>query len=237
MHIFRLDPQKFGAFKRKTTLKSLVLFPAYIVIAYIIQQNSPQKESDSNLLYYLTGTLFITGAISLYNTRKQLGKMEALYRLKLNETHIILQQFRFNEIQILKTEIAGIYALPKGGFKLTAREVQKSLTIHPCIEREDELKTLLEGFAPIQPLPANQKQKALFQYAMAILVVLGMMAAFFIENPWIAVPGGLLAAGYMVYAFLLIRKSKMIGNEIKQKSWWLILPLMALLAAVYAKLF
>lgn len=236
MEIFKLDPEKFKLFKRKVALRSLILFPVYIIIAFIINYNSGKSGGDNNLLLYLVIILVLTGIFSVYSNLKRLGKYEAVYRLKMDNDKIIVQQFRFNDIQLLKEEITGIYANPNGGFRITSNDPQKTINIHPAVEREAELSALLGQFTPVKPLNQDKK-KAFLQYSLVVLVLFGMIAAFSINNPWIAVPGGLLSAGYLVYAFILIQRSKVIGNDLKQKSWWFILPFLALVAAVYAKLF
>lgn len=235
MNIFRLDPQKFSAFKRKTTLRSLIIFPVYGLIALIIHFGSEQQASNANMWIYLVFTFLLMGIFTVYSSRNQLKKFEALFRLRVDEDRIILQQFKLNDVQIAKEEISGIYAHTNGSFKITTNDPQKSINIHPCIEKEEELKILLENFAPIQPFQ-QKKYKIFVQYAMVVLVLAGMIAAFSFDNPWVAVPGGLIAAGYLVYAFVQIQKSNMVSKDIKQKSWWFILPFLALLFAVYSKL-
>jgi hypothetical protein len=235
MTIFKLDPEKYKAFKRKTFLRTIMLFPVYIIIAIAINISSGNDAGDSNILFYLILFLILSGVFSVYSNNKQLNKFEALYRLKIDNDKIIFHQFKFNDVQIGKDEITGIYALPNGSFRITTTDSKMTINTHPSIENAAELKTLLSHFSPIEPLK-DFKKKVYLQYLMVVLVLLGMIAAFSINNPWIAVSGGLLSAGYLLYAFIIIQRNPVIGKDLKQKTWWFILPFLALLFAVFSKL-
>ena len=61
MTIFKLDPEKHKVFKRKAFLRTIMLFPVYIIIAIAINISSGTDAGDSNILFYLILFLILSG--------------------------------------------------------------------------------------------------------------------------------------------------------------------------------
>jgi hypothetical protein len=234
MRTFKYDPKRFAEL-RKTMLTGSI---PIIVIAlaaglYMGLRNAHSETSSVNvLLIAVPVSVFlalIAGGIGLARGVKRQRVLYESYRLTIDESGIIREQFNTPTIRIMKSDITLIAKNANRSFTIKGRNNREVIGIAGQVEDYEELEQILRQ---IKPFGGPAQKPLLEKYGrFAGIVTIILFAAVFLSNDkTIVTLSGILLIGLLGWSFTEVLRSKHIDARTKRGMYFVIFPIFAVLS-------
>lgn len=218
--------------KRSTFLLPLISIVA--VMAILISTLSSEK-TDVNLFPIIIPAVQIFIGFSYYRSFKKQKRLLMSYTVTLSDNEIIREQLNTPPLTINFMEIKEIVKSEKGNFTIKGVSRQDVIYIPYLIDDPIELEKCLATFGPIT---VHTKDPFYRKYRIWLsIAVLGLIVSIYTVNNKIIVGiCGTLVSGLMAWGFYERITSKNLPQNIKRRSWILLLVIASIIYTVYIKL-
>lgn len=223
MTTFSLRPEGFAYARMQILRNSIFLF--LVTLATTLIWNFPVlfggKKADVATFLPI---LFLV-ALFFYIFIKTVSRQKVLwnsYRLTFRDDALVREQQGYPTLVLPRQDITAIEQTSRGDLVVKTGNKDLFIVIPAVIDYRDEVLQLLSRDGVIQQ--PQHKPSFAARYRWLVIVASGgsMIAFFAVNEPWIVVPLGLLIAGFMIYTFMVVRRSVQVGNRTKRNQVYLL---------------
>jgi hypothetical protein len=177
--------------------------------------------------------LIVTG-ISIFTALKRQKKILDSAEIIIEENFITKKQFNTTDSRIGRTDIKTISEDSLGNIIISPDSLQKSIIIPKTVERRDELKEDLNGFKEIEPFKHTSKSK--LSLALNAITIVAFIISYASETKEIVIVTGSIAVIGLIWNLRTIQTSSQVDKRTKRISWFIILPLLSIVAKIFSYL-
>jgi hypothetical protein len=236
MRTFKYDPARFSELRKIILKGSIPVMLAAIAVGFYVgfsirqSQNSsvnvlPVAIPISVLLALLAGRIGLTRAV-----KRQRVLFES-YRVTIDESAIIREQFNTPTIRIMKSDITLIAKNANKSLTIKGRNNREVIGIGAQIEDYDELEKILRQIKPF----SDPSQKALlekYRSLLGIVTIILFAAVFLSQDKLMVTLCGILLLGLLGWSFIEVLRSTHFDARTKRSVYIMILPVFAIVAKI-----
>jgi hypothetical protein len=235
MRTYKVKQNGFDELKKKITSRVLPLFGT--MFAFVIFFNYPKNNGSSELILSLFTIVLVVG-IMIYAWFRGMKKQKELFEsfeLTIDNDAIVRERKNTPAIRVERSGIKEILKTQNGSIIIKAGRKVDFIWIPAQMENMAELEQVLNSFVAIK----LQSEKTLldkYGTALPFLSLLLMAIVYSAKNKYVVLTAGGCLIAFLTWSVIILQTSKNIDSRLKRSSYWSILVIAALIAAMIAKL-
>lgn len=233
-HEFTIHPEGMKQLQKKTIIRLTILFAFIMGLILFLNAPSETEEQQVNTLPYLAVLFLGITGFSIYNGLQRQKRMLSSYKLTITDDAITREMANVPTITIPKAEVTDII---KNDSAYTIIGTSKINAIGIPAQVNDAA-TLEELLMHVRPLTVKSSRQWLNKYAWYVMLpAMGVMfLAFRSTNETISLLGGAAIVVVLTYSLIVIQRSKNVDTRTKRMSWFVLIPLLSILAGLILRL-
>lgn len=237
MHQFTPRPDSFGEIRKKIIIMMLIIFGGIVFIVLFVPSFISDTVSSDQPTTWPYVLILSSGAMgySLFIGLKRQKKNFESYVLKITDVAVVREAIHVPVITIPKAAVREIIKNANGSFTIIGESRINAIGVPAQIENPDVLERLLNEIKPVQVRASRTWLERLF-IPLSFSGVALMMITFLASNKIIVLSSGLACVVFLTYSMIVTQRSKNVDTKTKRGSLIVILPLLAVIAAMIMKL-
>lgn len=237
MHQFTPRPDSFKEIRKKIIVMMLIILSGIVFIVLVVPVILSDKNSSDDPTTWPYVLVLLTGVMgfSVFNALKRQKANFESYVLKITDEALVREAINVPTITLPKTEVREIIKNANGSFTIVGERRINAIGVPPQIDNPEKLEQLLNEIKTV-----NVKASRSWLERLLIPISLSgaalMMTTFLASNKIIVFASGLTVVVILVYSMIVIHQSKNIDQRIKRMNFIMIVPLLAVIAAIILKL-
>lgn len=234
---FTPRPNSFGEIRKKIIVMMSIIFGGIIFIVLVVPYLLSDKSStDGPTTWPYVIVLLV--AVMVFSLFKGLKRQQAnfeSYVLKITVEALIREAIHFPTITLLKKDVREIIKNANGSFTIKGDSRLNAIGVPAQIANLEMLEQLLNEINPVKVKTSPSWLEKL-SIPISFSGVALMMTTFLASNKIVVLVSGLACIALLSYSQFVVYQSKNIDVQTKRRSFMIILPLLAVIAAMVAKL-
>ena len=203
------------------------------VLSVLLLLSTPIVQVDDSLVFTLVLMIPLMGFSTWRDMRRQKRTFES-YRLTITENALIREQLNTPSITISRNRVKEIFRTASGVICIVGDSKLNAIGVPAQIENREELERILSAIRPIVS-KSQWTPKTVLQLAAVFAVIVGCPIGLLTEDRVIITVSGIVLCAFLVYGFVLIRRSNHFDNRMKRMSYITFIPVLAILSYVVAE--